>query len=154
MAYYNGSLKNLIFRLRKFKDILHQELREEILENKPVIIRMVTENQLYERGVNGQNVFIASYQPYTPRTIQNKIRKGQPTDRVTLKDTGEFYKSFDVVFDENGFYITSNDDKAKYLIEKYGRTIFRLTDDNLTTLLQEYVRPILTEKLKMYLKNG
>lgn len=154
MAYYNGSLKNLIFRLRKFKDILHQELREEILENKPVIIRMVTENQLYERGVNGQNIFIASYQPYAPRTIQNKIRKGQPTDRVTLKDTGEFYKSFDVVFDENGFYITSNDDKAKYLIEKYGRTIFRLTDDNLTTLLQEYVRPILTEKLKMYLKNG
>lgn len=154
MAYYNGSLKNLIFRLRKFKDILHQELREEILENKPVIIRMVTENQLYERGVNGQNVFIASYQPYAPRTIQNKIRKGQPTDRVTLKDTGEFYKSFDVVFDENGFYITSNDDKAKYLIEKYGRTIFRLTDDNLTTLLQEYVRPILTEKLKMYLNNG
>lgn len=154
MAYYNGSLKNLIFRLRKFKDILHQELREEILENKLVIIRMVTENQLYERGVNGQNIFIASYQPYATRTIQNKIRKGQPTDRVTLKDTGEFYKSFDVVFDENGFYITSNDDKAKYLVEKYGRTIFRLTDDNLTTLLQEYVRPILTEKLKIYLKNG
>lgn len=154
MAYYNGSLKNLIFRLRKFKDILHQELREEILENKPVIIKMITENQLYERGINGQNVFIASYQPYAARTIQNKIKRGQPTDRVTLKDTGEFYKSFDVVFDENGFYITSTDDKAKYLIEKYGRTIFRLTDDNLATLLQEYVRPILTEKLKIYLKNG
>lgn len=154
MAYYNGSLKNLIFRLRKFKEILPQELKEEILENKFVIIQMITKDQLYERGINGENVFIASYQPYAQKTIQVKLKKGQPTDRVTLKDTGEFYDSFDVVFDENGFYVTSSDDKAKYLVEKYGRTIFRLTNDNLTTLLREYVRPILTEKLKMYLKNG
>lgn len=154
MAYYNGSLKNLIFRLRKFKEILHQELKEEILENKFVIIEMVTKDQLYERGINGRDISIASYQPYAPRTIRVKIRKGQPTDRVTLKDTGEFYNSFDVVFDENGFYITSDDEKAKYLVEKYGRNIFRLTDENLTILLREYIRPILTEKMKAYLKNG
>lgn len=154
MAYYNGSLKNLIFRLRKFKEILHQELKEEILENKFVIIEMVTKDQLYERGINGRGVSIASYQPYAPRTIRVKIKKGQPTDRVTLKDTGEFYNSFDVVFDENGFYITSDDEKAQYLVEKYGRNIFRLTDENLTILLREYIRPILTEKMKAYLKNG
>lgn len=154
MAYYNGSLKNLIFRLRKFKEILPQELREEIMENKSVIIKMITEKQLYERGVNGRNEFIASYAPYAPRTIQVKLKKGQPTDRVTLKDTGEFYDSFDVVFDENGFYVTSDDEKAKYLVEKYGREIFKLTDENLTTLLQEYIRPILTIKLRMFLQNG
>lgn len=154
MAYYNGSLKNLIFRLRKFKEILPQELREEIMENKSVIVKMITEKQLYERGVNGKDVFIASYAPYVPRTIQVKLKKGQPTDRVTLKDTGEFYDSFDVVFDENGFYVTSDDEKAKYLVEKYGREIFKLTDENLTTLLQEYIRPILTIKLRMFLQNG
>ena len=154
MAYYNGSLKNLIFRLRKFKEILHQELKEEILENKFVIIEMVTKDQLYERGINGNDVAIASYKPYSPRTIRVKIKKGQPTDRVTLKDTGDFYNSFEVVFDENGFYITSTDEKAKYLVEKYGRNIFRLTDENLTILLREYIRPILTEKMKAYLKNG
>lgn len=154
MAYYNGSLKNLIFRLRKFKEILPQELKEEIMENKAVIVKMITEKQLYERGVNGRDEFIASYAPYAPRTIQIKQKKGQPTDRVTLKDTGEFYNSFDVVFDESGFYVTSTDEKAKYLAEKYGRTIFRLTDENLTTLLQEYIRPILTIKLRMFLQNG
>lgn len=154
MAYYNGSLKNLIFRLRKFKEILPQELKEEIMENKAVIVKMITEKQLYEQGVNGRDEFIASYAPYAPRTIQIKQKKGQPTDRVTLKDTGEFYDSFDVVFDESGFYVTSTDEKAKYLAEKYGRTIFRLTDENLTTLLQEYIRPILTIKLRMFLQNG
>lgn len=152
--YYNTSLKNLIFRLRRFKEIIHEELEEEILENKAVIIRMITQDQLYERGINGKNVFIASYKPYTPRTIQNKIRKGQPTDRVTLKDTGEFYDSFNVVYDENGFYITSDDEKAKYLVEKYGEEIFRLTNENLSTLLREYIKPILIIKLRMHLNNG
>lgn len=152
--YYNGSLKNLIFRLRKFKEILQQELKEEILENKNVIIKMITENQLYERGITGKDEFIASYAPYAPRTIQVKLKKGQPTDRVTLKDTGEFYESFEVVFDTGGFYITSTDEKAKYLIKKYGESIFRLSDENLTILLREYIRPILSIKLRIYLQNG
>ena len=29
---------------------------------------------------------------YSPRTVAIKKKKGQPTDRVTLRDTGDFYK--------------------------------------------------------------
>lgn len=152
--YYNGSIRNLVYRLRKFKDIIDQELKDEIMRNEEVIVKMVAEEQLYEYGIEGRGIEIASYKPYAPRTIKKKQRKGQPYDRVTLRDTGEFHKSLKVVFDDNGFYVTSTDDKAQYLLERYGKTIFRLTDENLKILLNEYIRPSLKAKLKNFIQNG
>lgn len=152
--YFNASLRNLTYRLRKFKEILNDELKEEILSHWYVIVDMISEDQLYEQGINGRGVEIKSYQPYTPRTIKNKIKKRQPIDRVTLRDTGELRKSLRVEFDDEGFYITSTDDKAPYLLKKYGQTIFRLTDENLKILLNNYIRPELQTKLKEYIEHG
>lgn len=152
--YYNTSLRNLIHILRKFKDILDQELKDEILRNEEVIVKMIADEQLYEQGIEGRGIKIASYKPYAPRTIRDKIRKGQPYDRVTLRDTGEFHASLKVVFDNEGFYITSDDEKSKYLLDRYGKTIFRLSDENLKILINDYIRPSLKSKLKERLKNG
>lgn len=152
--YYNGSIRNLVYRLRKFKDILDQELKNEILKHEKVIVDMIAEEQLYEQGIEGRGIKIMSYQPYRPRTIKKKLKKGQPTDRVTLRDTGEFHASLHVEFDESGFYVTSTDDKAKYLLDRYGKTIFRLSNENLNILLRDYIRPELYSKLKEYIKNG
>lgn len=152
--YFNTSLKNLNNRLRKFKSILSQELENIILDNESVIVEMITQQQLYEQGIEGRGIEISSYAPYAESTIRKKIKKGQPTNRVTLKDTGDFYKSLKIEFDDKGFYITSNDFKSPYLLKKYGLTIFKLTDENLKTLINRYVRPALTVKLKEYLQNG
>lgn len=152
--YYNGSIRNLVYRLRKFKDIIDQELKDEIMRNEEVIVKMIAEEQLYEYGIEGRGIEIASYRPYALRTIKKKQRKGQPYNRVTLRDTGEFHRSLKVVFDDNGFYVTSTDDKAQYLLEKYGKTIFRLTDENLKILLNEYIRPSLKVKFKNFIQNG
>ena len=152
--YFNTSLKNLVYRLRKFKSVLDLELKNEILRHEDVIIKMVTQEQLYEKGIEGRGIEISSYSPYKPRTIKKKIRKGQPYDRVTLKDTGEFYASLHVEHDDEGFYVTSSDDKSQYLLKRYGKTIFRLTDENLKVLLHDYIRPSLKQKMKEYIKNG
>jgi hypothetical protein len=146
--YFNASIRNLVYRLRKFKDILSDELKNEIMKHEDVIIQMVVRDQLYDQGIEGRGISIMSYQPYTARTIQIKQRKGQPYDRVTLRDTGEFYSSLHVEFDDDGFYVTSTDDKAKYLLARYGKTIFRLTNQNFTELLSNYIRPELQQKLK------
>ena len=151
--YFNASIKNLVYRLRKFKDILDEELKDEIMKHEDVIVQMVTQEQLYEKGIEGRGTEIMSYQPYTARTIRIKQKKGQPYDRVTLKDTGEFYNSLHVEFDDEGFYVTSTDDKAKYLLARYGKTIFRLTDENFSELLSNYIKPSLQEKLKERLLN-
>lgn len=152
--YFNTSLRNLNYRLRKFKAILSQELENTILDNESIIVEMITQQQLYEQGIEGRGIEISSYAPYAESTIRKKIKKGQPTNRVTLKDTGDFYKSLRIEFDDKGFYITSNDFKSPYLLKKYGPTIFRLTDENLKTLIRKYIRPALTVKLKEYLQNG
>lgn len=146
--YFNASIRNLVYRLRKFKDILSDELKNEIMKHEDIIIQMVVRDQLYDQGIEGRGISIMSYQPYTARTIQIKQRKGQPYDRVTLRDTGEFYSSLHVEFDDDGFYVTSTDDKAKYLLARYGKTIFRLTNQNFTELLRNYIIPELQQKLK------
>lgn len=151
---FNLTIRNLVYRLRKFKSILDQELKDEILRHEDVIVEMITQDQLYELGIEGRGIEIMSYMPYRPRTIKKKLKKGQPTNRVTLKDTGSFYASLHVEFDDTGFYVTSTQDKAKYLLKKYGKTIFRLTDNNLKVLLNEYIKPSLKEKMKEYIKNG
>lgn len=151
---FNLTIRNLVYRLRKFKDILDNELKNEILSHEDIIVSMITRDQLYDLGIEGRGKEIMSYQPYRPKTIKKKIRKGQPYDRVTLKDTGSFYSSLHVEFDDTGFYVTSSQDKAKYLLKRYGKTIFRLTDQNLSELLNQYIRPSLKAKLKQYLQNG
>lgn len=151
--YYNASIRNLVYRLRKFKDILSEELKDEIMKHEDVIVQMVARDQLYEQGVEGRGISIMDYQPYTARTIKIKQKKGQPYDRVTLRDTGEFHDSLHVEFDDEGFYVTSTDDKAKYLLARYGKTIFGLTNENFTELLRNYIRPELKEKLKERILN-
>lgn len=148
MKYYNASIRNLTYRLRRFDAVLNDCLEDVVMSLESTIIDYISQKQLYDKGIEGRGIEIMSYAPYRPRTIQNKIRKGQPTNRVTLKDTGKFYNSFRVAFEPGGFRIEATDVKTAALIEKYGPTIFRLTNENLTHLLRNYIRPILMERLK------
>lgn len=152
--YFNGTIKNLTNRLRKYREILDEELRSEILEHSDIIIDMIVNEQLYEQGINGQGVSIMSYMPYTISTVKIKRKKGQPYNRVTLRDKGDFYNSLHVKFDDYGFYVTSTDEKAPELLAKYGKTIFRLTNENLSILLKNYIKPSLQERFKHYVLNG
>lgn len=145
---YNATLHNLEYRLRAFKDNLPMYLEDIIRDKEDVIVSAIADDQLYRRGINGRGEKIMSYMPYTAKTIQNKKRKGQPTTRVTLRDTGAFHKSMFVVFDSEGFYITASDEKTEELIKKYGEEIFRLTDKNFTRIVRSHIRKELVKRLK------
>lgn len=149
---YNATLRNLEYRLRAFKDSLPILLKDIIHDKEDVIVSAIADNQLYRRGINGKGVKIMDYMPYAPRTIQNKKRKGQPTTRVTLRDTGAFHESMYVVFDSDGFYVTASDDKTQELINKYGEEIFRLTDKNFTRIVRSHIRKELVKRLKRIIK--
>lgn len=150
---YNATLRNLEYRLRAFKDSLPTMLGDIVRDKESVIVSAVANDQLYRRGVDGRDIKIMSYRPYAARTIQIKKRKGQPTTRVTLRDTGAFHKSMYVVFDSEGFYVTSDDKKTVWLTRRYGETIFRLTDKNLTRILRSHVRKELVRRLKKTIKS-
>lgn len=146
--YYNTSIRNLEYRLRRFKENLHNTLADIVQENADIIISTVTADQLYDEGIDGRGIRLDSFAPYTLNTQFRKVRKGQPIDRVTLRDTGEFYNSIYLVFDKGGFYLTSSDDKFKHLKKKYGPRILRLTNENLSYILDEVIRPELAKRLK------
>ena len=145
---YNATLRNLEYRLRAFKDSLPILLEDIVRDKEDVIVSAIADDQLYRRGINGKGQKIMDYMPYAERTIKNKRRKGQPTTRVTLRDTGAFHESMYVVFDSEGFYITASDDKTEKLVDKYGEEIFRLTNKNFTRIIRSHIRKELTKRLK------
>lgn len=149
---YNATLHNLEYRLRAFKDSLPMLLEDIVRDKEDVIVSAIADDQLYRRGINGKGEKIMDYMPYTARTIKNKKRKGQPTTRVTLRDTGAFHESMYVVFDSEGFYITASDEKTQDLVEKYGEEIFRLTDKNFTRIIRSHIRKELVKRLKQAIR--
>ena len=149
---HNASLRNLEYRLRAFKESLPFMLESIIQSKEDVIVSAIADDQLYRRGVNGRDEKIMSYAPYAASTIRNKRKKGQPTTRVTLKDTGSFHESMYLVVDSEGFYITSSDEKTNKLTAKYGDSIFRLTDKNFNRILRSHIRKELIKRAKQAIK--
>ena len=147
--YYNASIRNLVYRLRKFKPVLEQYLKEEIENHADILCQYVRERLWI--GLDG---YLESIKPpYAPRTIRKKLKKGQPTDRVTLRDTGDFYESLHIEFDEGGFRIVSNDRKASFLLIRYGEQVLRVSNEDFTYFIREYIRPALAKRMKEYIQN-
>lgn len=121
-------------------------------EFRETIIYLNTWDQLYDRGIDSEGKSLGHYQPYT---VFLKEKKGQPTDRVTLRDTGDFYKSFKVKFLNLDIQIVS--DPIKYgplgavnLLTQWGKEIIGLTEESLSILRDkaiEILTPLIKEKL-------
>lgn len=98
------------------------------------IIDMNTD-QLFQGETSNQTEIRPGYRPLT---VTIKRAKGQPTDRVTLRDTGDFYGAFQVRFNDRAGHLAifSDDDKAAKLERKYGKDIYGLNPDNQDDLAQ------------------
>jgi len=111
----------------------HDDVRKEI-------IRLNTESQLFDEGIDSLGRDLGTYRPFT---IKVKQKTGLPYDRVTLFQDGTFYGSFRVTYDAESFTIDANGDKGdKNLFDVYGEDILGLTDFNLervnSVILQYY----------------
>lgn len=110
-------------------------------KTKKYITYLNTKVQLFDYGEDARGVQLAAVGGgYAPSTIRIKSRKGQPTNRVTLKDTGDFYKSFDVQVKPNAdFSITSDSIKNGVdLHKRWGENIEGLQPENVV-LVMDYL---------------
>lgn len=108
-------------------------------KTKKFITDLNTKVQLFDYGENNEGVQLSAIgRPYAPSTIRIKARKGQPSNRVTLKDTGDFYKTFDVQVKNNAnFTITANTMKSgQDLEDRWGDDIVGLQDENVIKVMQ------------------
>lgn len=91
-------------------------------------------DQLFKKGIDSNGNSLGQY---AESTIKRKKIKGQPYDRVTLKDMGEFYSTWDIIPQEDGFIITADGRKGSIdLLQKYGNDVLGLTDENLQVIIQ------------------
>ena len=60
---------------------------------------------------------------YTPTTVSIKREKGQPTDRVTLRDTGDWQDAIFLEVKGNEILTDSSDWKTDELLKKYDRNM-------------------------------
>lgn len=109
---------------------LNAILRNELKEAESDIIDLQKEQMSAGLADKGDEI-----QPgYTKKTREIKGKKGQPTDRVTLKDTGAFYRDQYVKYSVQHFEITSRNRKRLRLIDKYhgnrGGDIFGLSEES------------------------
>lgn len=123
-------------------------MQDVIWSNDAYIVDMNAEEQLFEKGINRLGVEIMDYAPYSPVTIEIKEAKGQPTNRVTLRDEGDFESSFFLEVGDKQFEIKASDFKTEDLIKKYGRQILGLTDENIAILIWQYIYPDLVDEAK------
>lgn len=123
-------------------------MQDIIWDNDAYIVDMNAEEQLYEQGINRLGVDIMDYAPYSPVTIEIKKALGQPTNRVTLRDEGDFESSFFLEVGDKQFEIKASDFKTEDLIKKYGRQILGLTKENIAVLIWQYIFPDLMQKAK------
>lgn len=100
-------------------------------------------------SANGQRIT----PPYVPFTVAIKQAKNQPSDRVTLKDEGDFHKSIFVKTHQNAFEMDATDPKTPALVGKYGEAILGLTDRNIdeaSEIIEETLVKQFEQKIDTY----
>ncbi len=129
-------LNNLQNTIRQLEDSINRSIQESIKANEGVIKTLQT-SQLFS-GKTKEDTDIKPSYALSTKILKRK--KGQPTDRVTLRDTGDFYRSIEVVAGGNAMIIRTIISYSIYLINKYA-DILGLTADNWEKFINQYTLP-------------
>ena len=107
-----------VFRLVENFTQSQEKIMNDCINNSSETILDANRDQLFA-GKDKQGKEIIP--EYTQTTITIKKEKGQPTDRVTLKDTGEWHRSLFMKTESNKIFIDSDHELTDKLLEKYDR---------------------------------
>ena len=118
---------------------------------KKLVRRLNTVKQLRTEHVDSDNKRLYSqrhqsgvYSATTEYLSKGRKKAGTP---YTLFDTGEFFKSFEVMYEDDGILIDADPiKKDTNLFEEYGEKILGLNDENLTIFITA-LRPKITETI-------
>tara|TARA_R110000796_G_scaffold112933_2_gene224620 strand:+ start:453 stop:905 length:453 start_codon:yes stop_codon:yes gene_type:complete len=137
MPVDNSILNDLKKTVEDLQNAINNSIQESISQNNQVILELQTQEQMYQ-GIDSKGIDIKP--AYAASTIKIKRRKGQPTDRVTLFDSGEFYKSLEVIAGKNDAIIRTIISYSVFLVNKYA-DILGLDEENWTVFLEKYTIP-------------
>jgi len=88
---------------------------KQYIEPHWLLVENAIRKRLFDKGTyaDGTKIetFAAKSGVYSPVTQNIKAEKGQPTNRVTLFDSGELYESFDMKATKDTLFVNYNDKK-------------------------------------------
>ncbi|RYC70872.1 hypothetical protein [Spirosoma sordidisoli] len=128
-------------------ETIYQAIREVVEENEEFIADLNRE-QLHAGLLDDGRPITPDY---TDVTVTLKDAKGQPSDRVTLKDKGDFYGSIYTQVFADSFLIDATDPKTAELMAKYSDRIVGLTTES-TARLVAFFRPQIIHKLQLLIR--
>ena len=103
MAFDDTILNDFNATVERLRTSINESIRTSVDNNKTVIKTMQTDEQMYQ-GINASGNAIKP--DYANSTINYKKRNFQPYDRVTLKDSGDFYDSIEIEARTDDFVIS------------------------------------------------
>ena len=109
-----------------------------------LIVELNTEKQLFDKGIRSDGTQLPNYSPTSIAFY------GKPNRSFTLKDSGDFYKSFIAFVDSSkNITIQSNPEKVDSLtgfninlLEMYGEKIEGLTQESKEILNKKIIIPV------------
>ena len=137
MAVDTSILDDLKKTVAELQKAVNSSIQESIEQNKQVIKELQTQEQLYQ-GKNSKGIDIKP--AYAESTIKIKRKKGQPTNRVTLFDKGDFYNSLEIIAGKNDAIIRTVISYSVFLVNKYA-DILGLDEESWTEFINKYTIP-------------
>ena len=115
------------------------------------ILELNRRRQLFFQGIDAEGKLLSSIGGnYTLFTLQQKqgTRPVNAANLINLFDTGDFYDSFRIILQEDGFLIEANTIKeGTDLQDRWGDELLGLTDDSREVLIEK-IQPDIVEYLK------
>jgi len=138
-------LTTIIENVKDFDRNIDTILVDLVARTQDRTVREMNENQMFIDGQDAEGRAIVP--AYAASTIERKKKKGQPYDRVTLRDTRDFHNSILVEYRADEFQLDADDFKTPYLADRYGYEILGLTPNNVQ-ILSDRLRPILAREFQ------
>ncbi len=128
--------------IQSFEETLFKGIQDVVNDNASAIEEQITEVQLFDKGETGDG---KKLQSYALSTIKQKIRKRQPFDRTTLRDTEKFHKSVTVTGNPLDLEVTADTPYTQFLIKRYS--------DRILVPSAEFLRDLFSKDLIPNIKN-
>lgn len=122
-----------------WKNVIDDSIKEAFRRYDFVIIDYITNKQWFQKGQKSDGKIIKP--AYSRLTVKLKQKKGDPYDRVTLRDTGKLYRSIDVIIGERAVILRINVDYYRKLELKYGKKIIGVQNQFLEEFCENYIIP-------------
>ena len=124
-------------KMRQLEASINPSIQKAVNTNSNLLEQQQTEGQ-FDKGKDSFNINIVP--SYATSTKSYKRRNGQPTNRVTLKDSGDLYRSVKVVGTSSQLVISANVEYFKYLVAHYsGNNLLGIEPQAMEVFVNKYI---------------